>query len=102
MIVRTSRNTFQAHSVVELPVNDRGIQVSGSYSYARIFAILKNAFPEHAAMFPVIENEGLPLRPTFINDCSKAEKELGMRWRSLEETVVSAARKLFELEASHG
>ncbi|ETS74587.1 hypothetical protein PFICI_13071 [Pestalotiopsis fici W106-1] len=70
--------------------------VSGSYSYARIFALFRNLFPEQAQRFPVIPNDGLPLEPSFVNDCSKAEKELGMRWRTLDETVLEAGRALLE------
>lgn len=71
---------------------------SGSYSYARVFAILKNAFPDQASRFPDIANDGLPLKPTFVNINAKAQTELGMRWRSIEDTAVEAAALLFELE----
>ncbi|KKY21335.1 putative nad dependent epimerase [Phaeomoniella chlamydospora] len=72
--------------------------VSGSYSYARIFSILKSAFPEHAHRFPVIEDQGLPLNPCFTADCTRAKRELGFRPRSLEETVIDQAKVLFDLE----
>ena len=73
-------------------------QVSGNYSYARIFAILKENFPEQAHRFPDIPNHGLPLRPCFLADCSKAETELSIRFRTLEETVIEEAKILFDLE----
>ncbi|KAF7557598.1 hypothetical protein G7Z17_g509 [Cylindrodendrum hubeiense] len=77
---------------------NRYMVVSGYYSYARVFSILRERFPEQADRFPIIPNNGLPVSPSFWNNCSKAEKELGMRWRTLEETVSTAAEVLFKLE----
>ncbi|KAI1613784.1 hypothetical protein EDD36DRAFT_207550 [Exophiala viscosa] len=78
--------------------NQRYLISSGSYSYARVFAILRKNFPKQAHRFPEIENEGLPVEPSLVTDASKAEREMGMRWTSLEETMVQTGGALFALE----
>ncbi len=82
--------------------NQRYLITSGEYSYARVFAILRKNFPEQAHRFPEIENEGLPVKPHLTSDARKAEKELGMRWTSLEETMIQYGGALFALEDKVG
>lgn len=78
--------------------NQRYLISSGNYSYARVFAILRKNFPEQAHRFPEIADERLLAKPSLDNDTSKAEKDLGMRWTSLEETMIQTGRALFALE----
>ncbi|KAM0754374.1 NAD(P)-binding protein [Meredithblackwellia eburnea MCA 4105] len=75
----------------------RYLLISGYYSYTRIIAILKKAFPEEAYRFPDVPDEGLPIEPWYFVDCSKAVKDLGWRPRTLDESIIAEGTTLFEL-----
>ncbi|PQE23108.1 hypothetical protein CJF32_00004531 [Rutstroemia sp. NJR-2017a WRK4] len=62
---------------------------SPSYDYRMIVNIIKNAFPEYAAMLPGEEVQGgvFAAEEGFKVDTGLAERVLGVGWRGLEEAV---------------
>jgi len=61
---------------------------------------LKEDFAGQAHQLPHIPNDGLPLTPTLMADTPKTQRELSMRFRTLEETGIKEADILFRLEAA--
>ncbi|PQE19380.1 hypothetical protein CJF30_00009816 [Rutstroemia sp. NJR-2017a BBW] len=63
---------------------------SPSYDYRMIVNIIKNAFPEYAAVLPREDVQGgdFPAERGFKVDTGLAERVLGVGWRGLEGAVV--------------
>ncbi|ORY23824.1 hypothetical protein BCR39DRAFT_548657 [Naematelia encephala] len=74
--------------------------VSGYYNYGRLFSILRKAFPTEAHRFPDVPDDGLPLKPHFFTDSTKAERDFGvLHWTPIEEAIVPEFRDLLVVEA---
>ncbi|KAF2093283.1 putative cinnamoyl-CoA reductase [Rhizodiscina lignyota] len=74
----------------------RFIPAGGKYLFATICEILAKNFSEKADVIPKPTAEQLNLE-TFTVDNSRAVKELGMNFRSLEECIVDAGRTYLQL-----
>ena len=73
-------------------------QISGEYTYAKIFSIIARHLPDQAHRFPVLP-DNLPRCAGYTVDVSKVERDLNIRhWSSLEESIVPHAKALFALE----
>jgi nucleoside-diphosphate-sugar epimerase len=78
--------------------NQRYIITNGGYSYQLFCDVIRAKFPELADTTPE-GDANKPLPPVYKLDSSKAEKDLGIKWRSMEECVVDTVNSLKELES---
>lgn len=99
------RDVAKAHRLAyEIPDNagQRYSITSGNYSYQMVCDIIRENFPEIKDRVP----EGKPGsglgQVVYKVDNSKAKKELGMTFRSLEETIIDTVKSLLELEKTTG
>lgn len=65
---------------------------------SKMAAALRKEFPEMADRFPKPSSEPLP--PAYEWDASKAVKELGVEYKTLEQTTCAAARQIIQLSSS--
>ncbi|KAF2669529.1 putative cinnamoyl-CoA reductase [Microthyrium microscopicum] len=96
------RDVAQAHLKAyesEEAANQRFIVCSGNYSYQKFVDIIRDKFPELRDSTPE-GKANQPLPPVYTLDGSKAEKVLGIKYHTIEETVVDAVKSLKELEKS--
>lgn len=61
-------------------------------------AIITKTFPGLKPSLPETDGRGPPEH--FTDDSSKAERDLGIKFRPLEETVVDAVKRLLVLKES--
>ncbi|OGM41061.1 hypothetical protein ABOM_010245 [Aspergillus bombycis] len=97
------RDVAQAHlSAYEVPAagNERFFITKGNFTYQQFVDVLRANLPEIKDRIPV-GNPGTGDVPSdvYTVDTSKSQKVLGLEYRSLEETIVDAARSLLKLEA---
>lgn len=96
------RDVAQGHLkayISEKAANQRFIICGGNYSYQRVVDIIRANFPELRDLTPEgIPNE--PLQPVYKLDGSKAERELGVKYHTIEESVVDAVNSWRKLEKS--
>ncbi|KAK4993696.1 hypothetical protein LTR50_000307 [Elasticomyces elasticus] len=99
-----ARDVAQAHlKAYETPAaaGQRYLITSGNYSYQQVCDIIRAEVPEARERTPEGE-PGKPLPPVYRVSHEKAERELGMTFRSLRETITDTARSLLELEKEAG
>jgi nucleoside-diphosphate-sugar epimerase len=75
----------------------RYLITSSGYSYQNVVDIIRERFPELREKTPK-GNTGAPLPPVYRLDTSKAVKELGMKFRTLEETIVDTVNSFAKLQ----
>lgn len=96
----TIKNTVaEAHVLAyEKPeaAGQRYLIANSAYSYQQICDIIRDKFPELSDLTPK-GNTGAPLPPAYQLDTSKAVKELGIKFRPLQETVMDMVNSLLKL-----
>ncbi|VUC27277.1 unnamed protein product [Clonostachys rosea] len=93
------RDLAEAHvRAFERPeaAGQRYLITSSAYSYQNIVDIIREKFPELREKTPKGDT-GAPLPPVYRLDTSKAAKELGMTFRTLEETIVDTVSSFTKL-----
>jgi hypothetical protein len=70
---------------------------ASAYTYQQIVDIIRAKFPKLADTTPEGET-GAPIPPAYIVDTTKANTDLGLKYRSLENTIVDAVNSLQKLE----
>lgn len=83
-------------STLDIARGQRYLAIAHHYSNDQIAYVLRQRMPDLAYRIPAAENK--PWQEHFMTDCSKVEKELGIRWTSFDQTVVDTANKLLEIE----
>ncbi|KAH9832389.1 nad dependent epimerase [Teratosphaeria destructans] len=94
------RDVAQAHiKAYEKPeaANQRYFTTGGNFTYQEVVDIIHEHFPELKEKTPVGE-AGEKGPKVFKVDTSKAQKELGIKFRGLEEVIVDTVRGLLKLE----
>ena len=81
----------------EAAANQRYLISASSYSYQMFADIIRQKFPELRATTPV-GNAGEPLPDIYKLDTTKIRRELGLTFRSMEESVVDTVQSLQKLE----
>ncbi|KAM0755609.1 NAD-P-binding protein [Meredithblackwellia eburnea MCA 4105] len=76
----------------------RYLTIAGGFQNFQIADILIANFPSEAHRIPVPTSREFPASYTF--DSSKVEKELGIKWKTFEQSVIETAKDLFALEKS--
>jgi nucleoside-diphosphate-sugar epimerase len=79
--------------------NQRYAISAGAYSFQLFCDIIRARFPELRATTPEGKSNQ-PLPDVYKLDASKARRELGIKFRPMEETVIDAVTILRELEKS--
>ncbi|GAA5963332.1 hypothetical protein JCM21900_002041, partial [Sporobolomyces salmonicolor] len=78
------------------------VAAPGDVTGARVARLLRELFPDQAGRFPDPEGVAAGEEEEDVEhwrwDTARAERDLGMRWKSLKETVREAAEQVFELE----
>ncbi|KAM0749919.1 NAD(P)-binding protein [Meredithblackwellia eburnea MCA 4105] len=74
----------------------RYLTIGGGYQNWQAADILRAHYPAEAHRIPVPTSREFPTGYTF--DSTKVERDLGIKWKSFEQSVVETARDLFELE----
>jgi len=98
------RDVGEAHArAYELPeaAGQRYFMVSGQYTYQQICDIISKNFPEKRDLIPEGQ-PGAPFPNVYGVDNSKAKRELGMTFRSLEESIVDMVKEFIETEKKLG
>jgi nucleoside-diphosphate-sugar epimerase len=81
--------------------NQRYIVTAGSYSYQQAVDIIRSKFPELKDKLPEGQ-AGAALPPIYELDTSKVRTQLGLTFRTKEETFVDTVNSLLELEKKVG
>lgn len=76
--------------------NQRYLITNSAYSFQQIVDIIHAKFSELKDATPV-GNPGEPLPEVYKLDTSKVQTELGLKFRTLEETIVDTVLSLQEL-----
>jgi len=79
--------------------NQRYLITNGPYTFQLIADIIRKRFPELKDKVPE-GNPGEAFPDVYKLDTSKVQNELGLKFRSLEETVVDSVNSLLELQKS--
>ncbi|KAI9873719.1 MAG: methylglyoxal reductase (NADPH-dependent) gre2 [Pleopsidium flavum] len=99
------RDVAKAHRLAyesSQAANQRFFITSGSYSYQMVCDVIRKNFPELKDRTPAgKQGSGLGAEVYKVSN-EKAKKELGLSFRSLEETIVDTVRRLLELERETG
>ncbi|KAK3297834.1 uncharacterized protein B0H64DRAFT_320884, partial [Chaetomium fimeti] len=100
------RDVAEAHVKAGLEIAEAGgkrlFTTAGLFSNAEMAAIVRKNFPEDAERLPTEETKGgeLPAEgERFGFDNTETNKVLGIKWRSLEESVVDTVRSLKKVGA---
>ncbi|KAH6851110.1 hypothetical protein B0I37DRAFT_373218 [Chaetomium sp. MPI-CAGE-AT-0009] len=95
------RDVAEAHVKAGLEIAEAGgkrlFATAGLFSNAEMAAVVRKHFPEDAERLPTEETKGgeLPAEgERFKFDNTETNKLLGIKWRSLEESVVDTVRSL--------
>ncbi|KAL2850622.1 hypothetical protein BJY01DRAFT_261408 [Aspergillus pseudoustus] len=96
------RDVAEAH-LKAFQISEAGGQrffiASGNFSYQQIADIMREEFPELRDRVPVgTPGAGLGGVELYEVDSSKSKRILGIKYRSLKETVIDSARSLLSLE----
>lgn len=75
----------------------RYLIANSAYSYQQICDIIRENFPQLHDLTPK-GNTGAPLPPIYKLDTTKAENELGIKFRPLQETIVGMVNSLLQLQ----
>lgn len=70
---------------------------NGAFSYQQAGDIMREKFPRLQGFMPEW-NPGTPPLSTWSSDTSKAIKQLGINFRSLEETIVGTVNSLLKVQ----
>jgi hypothetical protein len=81
----------------EAAANQRYMVANSSYDYQIFLDMIRSKFPDLRAT-TVEGNVGEPLPPVYKLDTSKVQRELGLTFRPMEETIVDTVNSLRELE----
>jgi len=96
------RDAALAHVLaIERPAaaNQRYLLSAGRYSARQFLEVIWKYYPERAAAKDVPKpGELYPAEGTYTSNNSKSVKDLGMTYRSLEESVLDTLRRFEELE----
>jgi len=76
--------------------NQRYFTTAGHFSNEQVADAVRKAFPEQAHRIPPCEP--IPPPPHYGTDSSKCERDFGIKWISLEKSMVDMARVLYEKE----
>ncbi|KAH7056993.1 putative cinnamoyl-CoA reductase [Macrophomina phaseolina] len=96
------RDVAEAHLLAyekEGAAGQRYFITSGNYSNQQVCDLIRKHFPELRDRVPEGE-PGKPLADMFSTNTSKAQSELGLKFRSLEDCIVDTVKSLLELEKS--
>lgn len=96
------RDVAEAHLLAyekENAAGQRYFVTSGNYSNQQVCDIIRKHFPELRDRVPEGE-PGKPLGEMYTTNTSKAQRELGLQFNSLENTIVDTVKNLLELEKS--
>ncbi|KAL1644939.1 hypothetical protein SLS58_004010 [Diplodia intermedia] len=96
------RDVAEAHLKAyekEEAAGQRYFITSGTYSNQQVCDVIRKHFPELRNRVPE-GTPGAPLADMWGVDNSKAGRELGIKFRTLEETIVDNVKNLLELEKS--
>lgn len=74
----------------------RYLIASSSYSYQQVCDIIREKFPQLQESTPK-GTPGAPLPAVYKLDTSKATQQLGLKFRPLEETIVSTVESLLNI-----
>ncbi|GAA5925218.1 hypothetical protein JCM1841_004688 [Sporobolomyces salmonicolor] len=78
------------------------VAAPGDVTGASVARLLRELFPDQAGRFPDPEGVAAGEEEEEVEhwrwDTARAERDLGMRWKSLKETVREAAEQVLELE----
>ncbi|KAJ4854165.1 3-beta hydroxysteroid dehydrogenase/isomerase family domain-containing protein [Trichoderma breve] len=94
------RDLAEAHvQAFEKPAaaNQRYLIAASAYSYQQICDIIRAKFPELRETTPKGET-GAPIPPSYLVDTTKANTDLGVKYRTLEDTIVDAVNSLRKIE----
>lgn len=83
----------------EQAAGQRYFITSGNYSNQQVCDVIRKNFPELKDRVPE-GTPGAPLPDMYKTDNSKASRELGIKFHSLEDTIVDTVKNLLELEKS--
>ncbi|KAI5475819.1 ketoreductase [Pseudohyphozyma bogoriensis] len=84
------RDVAAAHvKAVQVPqaAGKRYLVIGGRFSPAKSAQILRKAFPQHLARLPEVTDEEAEFAPSFAYDSADFEKDLGIAYTPLEETI---------------
>ncbi|OAQ62532.1 cinnamoyl-CoA reductase [Purpureocillium lilacinum] len=93
------RDLAEAHVLaLEKPAaaGKRYLIANSAYSYQQVCDIIRENFPQLRELTPA-GIAGNPLPPVYKLDTSKAVQDLGVKFRSLEETIVSTVDSLLQV-----
>jgi nucleoside-diphosphate-sugar epimerase len=94
------RDLAQAHLLAyesEKAANERYLITNGPYTYQMFIDIIREKFPDLKDKVPE-GNPGAGLPDVYKIDNSKGIKELGIKYKSMEQTVVDTVESLLALE----
>jgi len=97
------RDLAQAHLLAynkEEAANQRYIISNSKYVYQEILDVIREKFPELRAT--TLEGEPGNIPDLMILDTSKSVKQLGLKYRTLEETIVDTVNSLLALKKKLG
>ncbi|ORY92678.1 NAD-P-binding protein [Leucosporidium creatinivorum] len=86
------------YEAIARATSNRYLFIGGENSNSEIARILKEEFPEQAHRIPTKEAVGATPNPHWSWDSSPAERELGIQYTSLRDTVKAAGQQLFSAE----
>ena len=95
-----AKDLATAHRLaLELPeaANKRYLITTGPYLNERICEIINGKFPQLKDRVPA-QQSGEPLPEHYRDSNDRATKELGIKWTSLEDTIIEAVQDLLSLE----
>jgi nucleoside-diphosphate-sugar epimerase len=91
------RDVAEAHvnaMEIEAAANKRFFTTAGHFSWNRIAKIIRDNFPEYEDKLPPKEWKGGYTPDVYKVDTRQIEDVLGIKWRSLDETVVDTVKSL--------
>lgn len=77
--------------------NQRFLVSASNYSFQQFVDVIRTNFPELRDKTPAGE-PNKPLPDSYTTDTSKVQKVLGLKFHTMEETVIDAVKSLQELE----
>jgi hypothetical protein len=77
--------------------NQRYLIAASAYTYQQIVDIIRARFPELNKTTPK-GITGAPIPPAYTVDTTKANTDLGVKYRPLEDTIVDTVNSLQKLE----
>jgi nucleoside-diphosphate-sugar epimerase len=97
------RDVALAHvRAVEVPAarNQRYLMIEGHFSFDQAAHVLHKNFPELSSRVPPSKNT--PPGPHHKSNSSKVQRELGITFKTFEQTITDTAARLLELEKKLG